>query len=142
MKRPPVTFQASATIAAERRDVWNVMKDVKHWPSWTPTLKSVVPLDSDALIAGRRYRLKQPGLATAVWKVTEADPKKGFTWETRLIGLRLTAGHNLQGIRPTVVTLTLECEGPLGRLVGQIARKKIQGYLELEAESLKRRVER
>jgi uncharacterized protein YndB with AHSA1/START domain len=137
MKRPSITFQTSVTISAERRDVWNVLKDVKHWPAWTPTIRSVVALDNEALMTGRRYRVKQPGIATAVWKATEVDPKKGFTWETRTIGLRLTASHNLEGIRPTVVTLVFALEGPLARFVAALARKKIENYLELEAESLR-----
>ena len=142
MKRPPIAFQTSITIAAERRDVWNVLKEVKRWPEWTPTIKSVVALDNDALMPGRRYRVKHRGLATAVWKATEVDPKKGFTWETRAIGLRLTASHNLEGIRPTAVTLVFALAGPLARFVAALARKKIEKYLELEAESLRRRVEK
>jgi uncharacterized membrane protein len=142
MSRPPVVFRTTTTIRAQRRDVWNILKDVKRWPDWTPTVKSVVALDNEALMAGRRYRIKQPGLATAVWKATDVDAKKGFTWETRTPGLRLTASHTFEGVGPTDVTLTVTLEGPLGRLVARLARKKIQSSLETEAQALKRRAER
>jgi len=142
MKRAPITFQTRVTIGAQRRDVWNVLKDVKRWPDWTPTVTSVVALDGEALLAGRRYRIKQPGLATVVWKATEVDPKRGFTWETWSPGLLLVGSHAVEGIEPTNVTLTFTLEGPLGRLVAWLARGKIQAYLELEAGSLKRRAER
>ena len=140
-RRSPVVFRTTRTIRAQRRDVWKVLKDVKRWPDWTPTVKSVVALDNEALMAGRRYRIKQPGLATAVWKVTDVDAKKGFTWESGSPGLRLTASHTFEGVGPTDVTLTFTLEGPLGRLIAWLARKKIQSYLEREAEALKRRVE-
>jgi len=140
-RRNPFAFSTSTTIRAQRSDVWNVLKDVKRWPEWTPTVASVVALDNDALMAGGRYRIKQPGLATAVWKVTDVDGKKGFTWESRSPGLRLTASHALEGIGPTSVTLTFTLEGPLARFVAWLAGKKIQAYLDQEAQALKRRAE-
>ncbi len=142
MTRSPAVFRATTTIRAQRREVWSVMKDVVRWPEWTPaTVKSVVALDNKALMAGRRYRVKQPRLSTAVWKVTSVDANRDFTWQTRAPGLRLTATHELEGNGPTVVNLTLTIEGALARIAAWFARAKIEKYLRLEADALKRRVE-
>ena len=141
MARNPITFRATTEIRAPRHDVWKVMEDVVRWPDWTPTVKSVVPLDNSALMVGRRYRVKQPGVATAVWKTTRVEPNSGFAWEARSPGLLLVGAHDLEGNGPTRVSLAFTLEGPISGFAAWFARAKIQKFLEMEAEALKRRVE-
>ncbi len=75
--------QAQVTIEAPVERVWAVFTDAQHWPSWTPSVTSVEPLDGPAIEVGHRFRIKQPRLPVLDWEVTEVDAPHAWTWVVR-----------------------------------------------------------
>lgn len=136
-------FSTSRHIDAAPEAVWPVLSDVARWPDWTPTVRSVDRLDDGPLAVGSRARVRQPKLPRAEWEVTELVDGRSFTWEATGPGLRTIARHVVEpdgtGCR---VTLGIEQTGPLGAVAALVWRRLTQGYIELEAKSLDRRVTR
>ena len=133
----------SIAIDAPPPLVWDVFTDVEHWPEWTASVTSLVGRDGPALVVGRRFAIKQPGMQKLVWKVTEIDPGSSWTWVQRSPGVRVTARHFVTG-QPggrTLVRQQLDQRGVLGALVGRLMAKKTRRFLELEAQGLKARSE-
>ncbi|CDO87717.1 polyketide cyclase [Mycobacterium triplex] len=132
----------SIEIDAPRQLVWDVFSDVEHWPDWTASVTSLVGLDGPGLAVGKRFAIKQPGMQKLVWKVTELDPGKSWTWVQRAPGSMVTARHYVtgRGFR-TLVRQELDQSGVLGALVGRLMIKKTRRFLELEAQGLKARSE-
>jgi carbon monoxide dehydrogenase subunit G len=137
------SYEASASIAAEREAVWSVLVDVLNWPGWTPTVQKVEALDAPELKVGHRFRVHQPKLRPSVWTVTAVDAPARFTWESRVPGLVMTADHSVKatadGVSKLVLRFTLG--GLLGPIVGPMNRKMVVSYMAQEAESLRKRLE-
>ena len=133
-------YEASASIRASVESIWPVLSDVLHWNGWTPTILQVEALDGDEIAQGRRFRVHQPRLRPAIWRVTSVEPPTRFTWEARAIGMRMTADHVLARTAPggTDLTLAFSFAGPLGGLVGRMTGRLVQSYLDTEATSLRR----
>jgi uncharacterized membrane protein len=133
----------SIEIEAPAQLVWDVFSDVEHWPDWTASVTSLVGLDAPALAVGRRFAIKQPGMAKLVWTVTEIDPGSSWTWVQRAPGSLVTARHDViaQPGGRTLVRQQLDQCGALGALVGRLMVKKTKRFLELEAQGLKARSE-
>jgi uncharacterized membrane protein len=133
-----VTIDISAPIAA----VWPVMADVERWHEWTASISSIRILDQRPLGIGSRARIRQPKLPPAEWTVTELEPERGFTWISRGPGLLVTGRHYIESRgNGSRVTLSIQYEGLLGRLVGWVTRELNLLYIGLEAAGLKRRCE-
>src|SRR4051812_36929295 len=82
-------------IDAPQSVVWNVTIDIARWPQWMPTVTQVKRLDAGHLNYGSAALIKQPGLPEAKWVVTAIVPGERFTWETRVLGIRMIATHEL-----------------------------------------------
>ena len=136
-------FETSRHIDAPTGQVWEVLFDVARWPDWTPTILSVERLDKGPFRVGSRARVRQPRLPRASWEVTEVVDGRSFTWEARGPGMRTIARHEVvpdgEGSR---VTLSIEQTGPMGAVAALVWRRLTQRYIELEAESLDKRVTR
>jgi hypothetical protein len=134
-------FETSRHIASPPPPVAEVLFDVARWPEWTPTIADVERLDDGEFGVGSRARVRQPRLPKALWEVTEVVDGRSFTWEARGPGLRTVARHEVvpdgDGSR---VTLSIEQSGPMGAVAALVWRGLTQHYIELEAESLDRRV--
>ena len=133
----------SIEIAAPAPLVWDVFTDVERWPQWTASVTSLVALDGPGLAVGKRFAIKQPGMAKLVWKVTEIDPGSSWTWVQRSPGVLVSARHDViaQPGDRTLVRQHLDQRGWLGALVGRLMVKKTKRFLELEAQGLKTRSE-
>jgi uncharacterized membrane protein len=130
-------------IDAPPQLVWDVFTDVEHWPDWTASVTSLVGLEAATLAVGRRFAIKQPGMSKLVWKVTEIEPGRSWTWVQSSPGVRVTARHDViaQPGGRTLVRQRLDQRGVLGALVGRLMVKKTKRFLELEAQGLKARSE-
>lgn len=140
------SFETTTTISASSEQVWSVLANVTHWPDWTPTMRSIAPLDQDInpdLALGRPYRVLQPKLRPAILTVTTLTPGKEFTWESRQPGLRGIAEHRVTAIddNVTLVTLSMRFTGLIAPLIWPFIRGLVRNYLTQEARSLKTRVE-
>jgi uncharacterized protein YndB with AHSA1/START domain len=138
-----LSYEASASIAAPREAVWRVLSNVSAWPGWTPTVLTVEALDAPELEVGHRFRVHQPKLRPAIWTVTAVDPPARFTWESRMLGLVMTADHSVDVIadRASKLTLRFTFGGLLGAIVGPMNRRMVESYMAQEAESLRKRLE-
>lgn len=135
-------FEINVDIQAPVSRVWEVMFDVERWPEWTATLKEVRKLQDAPLEVGSRVLIRQPKLPPALWKMTEIEPGRSFTWMTKSPGVRVVARHGVAQVAGgTRATLSLDFEGLLGPLVARLTRGLNQRYLGIEARGLKARSE-
>jgi hypothetical protein len=135
-------FRIDVEIQAAPDRVWSVMGDFERWPEWTPTVTSIQRLDGGPVAIGSRLRIRQPKLPPAVWRLTQLDPGKSFTWVTGGPGVRVTARHWVEASESgSRATLSLQFSGLLGPLVARLTRGLNQRYLALEAKGLKGRSE-
>lgn len=138
-----MTHLASIEIHAPAARVWEVLSGVQSWPEWLPTVDSVEALDGWPLAIGRRYRVTQPKLRPAVWKVTELEPGRRFTWRATSIGMQMVASHAVEPSGPdsTRVQSRYDFRGWLGALMDVIFGRLTRSYLDQEVRALKRRAE-
>ena len=135
------SFETTRHIDAPAQPVWEVLFDVARWPEWTPTIDSVERLDAGPLQVGSRARVRQPKLPQALWEVTEVVDGRSFTWEARGPGLRTIARHEVvPDGAGSHITLSIEQTGPMGAVAALVWRRLTPRYIELEAESLDKRV--
>jgi uncharacterized membrane protein len=136
------TIEAVIAIDAPAHRVFQILCDVERWPQWTATMQSIRRLDSGIFKVGSQARVVQPKIKPAIWTVIEMDLDRNFTWVTKAAGLRMEAGHRIEsqpsGCR---VTLTYRSSGLFSPIVGLLYGKLIAGYLNTEAQSLKKRSE-
>ena len=140
MTRSPISV--SVHIDAPPEKVFAVLRDVERWPEWTSTMTSVQRVQSGAFAVGSTAHVRQPRLRPALWRVTELEDQRNFTWTTRSLGLRMTAGHLIEpqgaGSR---VTLSFELSGFMAPAVSWFYGGMIERYVTTESQGLKKRSE-
>jgi carbon monoxide dehydrogenase subunit G len=135
-------YSISVHIDAPPEDVWSVMSDIERWHEWTPTIRSVKRTNGGPFRIGARARVHQPKLPAADWIVTAVQEGRGFTWESRAIGTRVVARHQIDPVGSgSRVTLSIQYSGVMGNLVGRLTASINRRYIALEADGLKRRAE-
>lgn len=86
--------------------------------------------------------IRQPGLPTTVWTVTELVDGSHFLWEAKGPGLTTVGGHLVEadgdGARATA---RLDQKGPGGAVVGLLTACLTRRYLDMEVAGLKARAE-
>jgi len=99
-------------------------------------------MQSGSFAVGSSARVRQPGLRAAVWQVTEFADQRNFTWTTRSLGLRMTAGHSIEpkGAGSRVV-LSFELSGFIAPLISRLYGGLIERYTTTESQGLKKRSE-
>lgn len=134
---------SSVAIDAPAAVVWDVFVETERWHEWTASITRITPLDGPAIEVGNRFEIKQPRFPTLVWRVTEVDPGRSWTWEQRSPGGVTLATHVVRdgGDGSTLVEQRIDQRGPIGTLVGALGRRLTRTYLELEGQGLKRRSE-
>ncbi len=135
-------FSTSLTINASQEAAWKVLSDVSRWHEWTPTVTKVEVPNTPELKIGNRYKVFQPKLQPAEWTVTELTTSN-FTWESKAPGMYMIAEHILtpKGANQTELTLTFAFNGWLGNFIGKMYGKLTAEYIQIEAQSLKKKVE-
>lgn len=129
-------------IEAPPDRVWAVTANIECWPEWTPTVDAVKRLDQGAFDVGSTALLKQPGLPEAKWSVTALTPRERFTWESRILGMRFIATHEMAATETgTRNELHIEISGLVALCLGPIILSSIRRSLEQENTGLKKRCE-
>ena len=138
-----MNLQISTDIRAESKSVWATLVDVERWPEWTRSVDRVERLDDGEFGIGSRARIRQPRIPVAIWKVTEFESGRSFTWVSEAFGIRSVGTHLVEprGERTVSLILTIVQTGWLARLVRSRAEKIAREYLAIEAQGLKRRCE-
>lgn len=138
MNRHAITID----IQAPPERAWEVLGDAECWPEWTESVTRIRREDSGELKLGSRAWIHQPGFPAALWRVTELEPGRSFTWITGSAVMRATARHSVEpapgGCR---VTLSVEYSGLFGPLLALMTSGVNDRYLALEATGLKARCE-
>ena len=135
-------INVSVNIDAPPEEVFAVLCDVERWPEWTSTMTSVRRMESGPFAVGSSAHVRQPKLRPAIWRVTELEDKRNFTWTTRSPGLRMSASHSIehQGAGSRVV-LSLELAGFIAPLVSRLYGGLMERYITTESQGLKKRSE-
>jgi Polyketide cyclase / dehydrase and lipid transport len=138
-----MNLQISTDIRAESKSVWATLVDVERWPEWTRSVDRVERLDDGEFGIGSRARIRQPRIPVAIWKVTEFESGRSFTWVSEAFGIRSVGTHLVEprGEGTVSLILTIVQTGWLARLVRSRAEKTAREYLAMEAQGLKRRCE-
>lgn len=138
----PMILENIKMVDAPPDVVWEVTTDVENWPQWTPTVTEVTRLDDGPFMVGSVALIKQPGLLVSEWRVTELRDGEGFTWETCVRGMRMSATHDLVVLESSTKSiLRLQIEGFLAVLLWPLIRYSARKNLELENAGLKARCE-
>lgn len=136
-------IRATARSAAGPDRLWSLASDIERWGDRLPTVDSVRPLGPGSDGVGSRFEVRQPGLPKAVWRVTDWQQGRSFTWVSTSPGIRSTAVHTVHhdgdGSR---LDLSLEWSGPLARVLELLIGRKARGMVETEAETFARLAER
>lgn len=133
-----LVFENVIQIAAPRSVVWCITVDIERWPQWTPTVTSLQRLDEGPLACGCAAMIQQPGLPKAKWVVTALIPDEQFTWESRILGMRMVATHELAAKETgTQSTLRVEISGLVAHLLSPLIRSSARRSLERENAALK-----
>ena len=135
-------FLSAFHVGAPPARVWQVMRDVERWPDWTASVRSIRLLDQP-LKVGARAVIRQPKFPPAMWRITDLDEGRSFTWVSTAPGIRVTARHSVEPDGDgTRATLSLTYSGIFGRLLANMTRGITSRYLAMEAAGLKARSER
>lgn len=136
--------EITATIKAPASAVWSRLAAVCEWPSWLPTVSSVIPAGDQQLAIGRQYQIVQPRLRPATWTVTEFTPGRSFTWESRSPGVMVMAQHIVTniGADTSTVLLRITFAGLLAPVAFLLGRRLTNEYIGREAEAIRTVVER
>ncbi|PRY58045.1 polyketide cyclase/dehydrase/lipid transport protein [Knoellia remsis] len=131
----------TAPSTADPADLWEVVADVTSWPAELETFTSVTLSDDSPVPSGvgARYAVRQPGLAAAVYEVTEWDPGHSFTWVARAPGVVTTATHSVTpSSTGSTLTLGLGWTGLLAPMVRLLAGGRAERMVRYEADTLAR----
>lgn len=135
-------YRHTIEIAAPPDIVWTVWSDVERWPEWTRSVSRVEQLDRGPLAVGVRVRIRQPKFPPAVWRVTDVQQGRAFTWVSVSPGARVIGTHRVEPHgHSSRATAEISFEGPVARLVGWLSRSLTERYLGLESEGLRARSE-
>ena len=131
-------------IDAPPAAVWAPLSELDRWHEFLPTVDDVVRLGEPGPVSvGMRFRVAQPGLATAAYAVTDWRPGTGFTWVARSTGVRTTASHELH---PTAtgsrLKLGIDWSGPGAWLARALFTGKARHFMEQEAAAFAELAER
>jgi uncharacterized protein YndB with AHSA1/START domain len=136
-------FEMKVEIEATPEKVWATLTDVERWPEWTASMTTLERLNGDTLALGARVRIKQPGMPTLVWTVTQFDLGLSFSWRSTSPGVATVGTHLIEGAAGDRVTVTLSIHqsGMLAPVVGLFTSTKTRRYVNMEAQGLKQRCE-
>ena len=133
-------IEATTTASPER--LWETVADVHSWPEYAPTFTSVTPLDVSATGVGTRYRVKQPGLPAATYRISAWHPGHSFTWIGRSPAVTTTAIHTVRSDGDgAVLELLLEWTGPFAWLADRLLTSRAEKMIRTEADALTRHSE-
>ncbi|MGR6320204.1 SRPBCC family protein [Micromonospora soli] len=132
-------YSETITTPAGLDHAWAALTDVTSYPRWTASMSTVEPLDGPVLQPGNRFRVRQPGLPTVVWRICEVVPGSSFAWESHAPGVHTVAHHRLDRDPDgtTRISIGIRQNGALAWLVALLTAARTRRYLRLEAAGLK-----
>lgn len=128
----------TTTVHADIAKVFGVLTDVENWHSWTKSINKISFTGEKKFEVGGQAKVFQPKLLPAVWTITEITAPQSFTWQTKTLGVSMTATHVLTSTsNGTGVTLQMTYEGLLAGLLYRLSSNLTTQYLTMEIKGLK-----
>jgi len=137
-----MTIEDRIKINAPIKQVWKTTIDVNSWAEWTPTVTWIKRVDEGPFRVGSTAYIKQPGLPTTLWTVTEMSEGREFTWMAKVLGMQFSATHLLEPAGDeTTCTLRLRVNGLMAVLLGPLICVQLRKALAQENAGLKTKCE-
>lgn len=135
-----MTIEVRRSVAASTDRVWELVGDVERWGKILPTMQQVSRVGAgDQVGVGARFEVRQPGLRSAVYEITEWAPGSGFTWVSSAPGVRTTATHWLSAEHgETRLALGVAWSGPLAPVVRLLLGSRTRRMVEQEGDTFVR----
>ncbi|MCW3839003.1 SRPBCC family protein [Micromonospora yasonensis] len=132
-------YAETITTTAGTGPTWAALANVTSYPRWTTSMSNVEPLDGPSLDVGNRFRIRQPGLPTTVWRVCELRPGASFAWDAHAPGVHTVAYHRVDGQSDgtTRISIGIRQTGALAWLVALLTAARTRRYLRMEAAGLR-----
>ncbi|SCF17513.1 Polyketide cyclase / dehydrase and lipid transport [Micromonospora viridifaciens] len=134
-------FEETVSTTASIDRCWAALEDVTAYPRWTASMSAVAPLDGPELRPGHRFRIRQPGLPTTVWRVREVTAGTSFAWDAHAPGVHTVAHHRVDpqadGTIRIRIRIGIRQTGAVAWLVAALTATRTRRYLRMEAAGLK-----
>ena len=138
----------SRTVAAEPKEVWDVLADFGSISSWADNVDHSCILNHRIKHVGTTRRV-QIGRATLVERITEFDPTWALAYDVKGLSKRLQRFSNRWTLRRiqdghTVVTLTSTVDigsGPLQKLIERVVCRVLGRQSDVMLDGLAKRSE-
>ncbi|UTB31498.1 MAG: SRPBCC family protein [Methanobacterium sp. ERen5] len=136
----PVRAYAEVKINADPELVWNVLIDVKKWPTWNPDIKNVVM--GQKFTVGSQFKWKSgPGTITS--KLQEIEKPKLLVWTGKTMGIHAVHIWRLKPIDgQTLISSEESWDGLLVKILSGSMQKTLQKSIESTLKYLKLEIEK
>lgn len=123
-RNAPVFSEGRIEVATSPEAVWDLLADIRAWPSWNPDVKEV-SLEGE-IAEGTVFRWKAgPGTITSTLRLV--DRPRGLGWTGRTFGIDAVHVWRFeQHGETTVVSMEESFEG----LTARLFRRRLQGQLD------------
>ncbi len=133
-----INIKKSVIINNEISKVYKILVDVEKWNLWTKSINKISFLENNKFEINGKVRVEQPKLPPTVWTITEIITNKSFTWQSRTLGVTLTAKHLLKSSdNATFVEQEIIYEGFLAYLIYKLSFNLTSNYMTMEVDGLK-----
>ena len=124
------------SVAAPPETIFQIYADVENWHSWDPDTKSA-SIDG-AFEVGTRGRITPPKGKTLPMLLTEVEPDRLFTVESKIPLFRILFEHELRTLPAgTEITHRVTFSGPLAIILGPMLTKQLNAGLPVTLSKLK-----
>lgn len=131
-------YDVQVDVEAPAEVLWSVVADPSQWPLISDSFIKVAPVGDGELVVGQRYVVRQPGIRSMSWTVTEVEDGTAFTWRSSVLGIRTDGIHRVvaRGQGTSRLELAMEQSGPLSRLVAAMGGAHYRALVDREAATM------
>lgn len=134
-RNAPVRALAETQIDAPVGLVWQVLCDIRAWPSWNPAVSTVSMYGE--FETGTEFQWRADGV-TMISRLQEIETNRRLLWTGRIPGLRATHVWEFEEREGLTHVRSEECaEGLLARLLSRVLSRMLSAALERALQSLK-----
>ncbi|NOK59370.1 MAG: hypothetical protein GFH27_549283n170 [Chloroflexi bacterium AL-W] len=133
-------FKHQQTTHASKATIWDIWRDVVHWPEWDIELEQAT-LPGD-FVLGAFGTLKAKNSPEGRFEITELTEGESFTFIVRLPLSRLEIAHYFVDSEQTIFVHDVAFRGTLGWLFGMLLGQKYATALPHAMELIQHKAER
>ena len=132
-------FKHEQATHASKATIWDIWRDVEHWPEWDIELENAA-LSGD-FVLGAFGTLKAKNAPESRFEITELTEGESFTFIVRLPLARLEIAHYFVDDEQTIFVHDVAFRGPLGWLFGMLLGQQYATALPHAMELIQRKAE-